>query len=144
MRTVAVVIRRSPMAPLARRDLSTAQVCVVACTVMGAVTAVSIAFDDGLGLFFGVSFVLVSVTAALAADVRSLYAPGVLPPLLLIGLLLIVAQVAPEAIDAPGLADTASATQRIIAGVVDHATALVAGHVLALGAIAYRINAAGN
>lgn len=142
MRSVAVVVRRSPMMPLARRDLSAGQVWIVACAVMGAVTAVSIALEDALGLFFGVSFVLVALTAALSADIKALYTPGVLPPLLLIALLAIVALLEPQVIDAPGLAANASATQRVIAGVVDHATALVAGHLLALGAIAYRITSA--
>lgn len=130
------------MAPLARRDLTGGQVWVLACVAMGGVTATSIVLDHDLGLFFGVGFVLISLTAALAADIRSLYTPGVLPPLLLIGLLTVVAHLEPEAIAVTGLAESASTAQRVIAGVVDHATALVAGHVLALGAIAYRINAA--
>lgn len=106
---------------------------------MAIVTMISVSLTDKLGLFFGVCFVLVSVSAALAADVRSLYTPGVLPPLLLITLLVLVSVVSPHVIDAPGLSDTASSAQRIIAGVVDHATPLILGHLLALGAIAYRI-----
>lgn len=139
MRSVATVVRHSPMAPLARRDLTGGQVCLLASAAMGGVTVASIALDHDLGIFFGVGFVLVSLTAALAADIRSLYTPGVLPPLLLIGLLVVVAHVEPGAIEATGLAESAGTTQRVIAGVVDHATALVAGHLLALAAIAYRI-----
>lgn len=139
MRSVAGAIRHSPMAPLSRHDLTGGQVSVLACATMGGVTALSIGQGGDLGAFFGIAFVLVSLTAALAADVRSLYTPGVLPPLLLIGLLGVVAYVEPSAIDATGLAESASTTQRVIAGVIDHAGALVAGHVLALAAIAYRI-----
>lgn len=144
MRSVTAVAWRSPLSRLAQYDLASHQVIALACAVMGIVTAASITLSDGLGVFFGLSFVLVSVTAALSADIRALYTPGVLPPLLLIGLLILVAQLAPDAIEAPGLAESASATQRVIAGVVDHATALVIGHILALCAIAYRIANAGD
>ena len=106
---------------------------------MAGVATVSIGLTDELGVFFGACFVLVSVSAALSADLRSLFAPGVLPPLLLVTVLLAVAVLAPQAIDAPGLAETAGAAQRTIAGVVEQATALIIGHLLALAAIAYRI-----
>lgn len=130
------------MGRLAQRDLAGGLVCAAAAAVMAAVAAVNVALTSDLGPFFGSCFVLVSVSAALAVNVQSLYAPGVLPPLLLVLLLFGVALIAPEAIDAPGLPEAAGATQRTIAGIVQHATALVLGHVLALATIAYRITTA--
>ncbi|UYM06241.1 DUF6542 domain-containing protein [Solicola gregarius] len=139
MSSVHTVLRTSPLGRLAARDLSGAQICAGAAAAMAAVTAVSIGLTGELGIFFGGCFVLVSVSSALAADIRSLFTPGVLPPLLLVSVLVTVAVVAPQAIDAPGLAESAGVTQRTIAGVVQHATALIVGHLLALGTVAYRI-----
>lgn len=127
------------MGRFAQRDLAGGPVCAGAGAVMATVGVVSVALTSDLGVFFGCCFVLVSVSAALAVNVRSLYAPGVLPPLLLTLVLFGVALIAPNAIDAPGLTEAAGAAQRTIAGIVQHATALVAGHVLALATIAYRI-----
>lgn len=139
MSSVPTVLAVSPMGRLAQRDLTGGQVCTVAAASAAAMATVSIGLTSDLGAFFGCCFVLVSLTAALAASVKSLYVPGVLPPLLLVVVLFGVASLAPEAIDAPGLAETAGTTQRAIAGIVQHATALVLGHVLALATIAYRI-----
>ena len=127
------------MGRFAQRDLNGGQICAGAMLAAGAAAAVSIALSSEIDIFFGCCFVLISVSGALAASVRSMYAPGVLPPLVLVTLLFAVSVIAPEAIDAPGLAETASATQRTIAGIVQQATALVFGHVLALAVIAYRI-----
>jgi len=95
--------------------------------------------DGRLGILFSVGFILVAVTTPLSVDVRALFAPGILPPLLMIGSILAFAVFAPSAIPSEGLADSASALQRLISGVIDQATALVVGHLLALGVIALRI-----
>ena len=139
MSSVPTVLATSPMGRFAQRDLTGGQICVAAASTMAAAAIVSIALSSELGLFFSCCFVLVSVSAALAANIRSLYVPGVLPPLLLVIVLASVASIAPDTIDAPGLAETAGTTQRVIAGIVQNATALVLGHILALTAIAYRI-----
>lgn len=139
MSSALTVLESSPIGRFAQRDLTGAQLCAGALVATSAAAGVSIALTDSIGAFFGCCFVLVSISAALAASIGSLYAPGVLPPLVLGIVLFGVALAAPDAIDAPGLADTASASQRTIAGVVQHATALVLGHVLALATIAYRI-----
>ncbi len=139
MSSVPTVLATSPMGRLAQRDLTGGQVCAVAAATAAVAAAVSIGLTSDLGTFFGCCFVLVSLSAALAASVHALYVPGVLPPLLLVVVLFGVASLAPDAIDAPGLAETAGTTQRAIAGVVQHASALVLGHVLALATIAYRI-----
>ncbi|MFY0407839.1 DUF6542 domain-containing protein [Solicola sp. PLA-1-18] len=131
--------QRSPLAGLAERDLSTGT--VVACALAGQalVTWLTVATTGSLGVVFGIGFVMVTVTAAMAADVRSLFAPGVMPPLLMVGAIWVVAVYQPEAIDVEGLAGTAGHLQRVIAGVVDHATALVVGHLSVLAIVAMRI-----
>ncbi|MEO6471375.1 MAG: DUF6542 domain-containing protein, partial [Aeromicrobium sp.] len=92
-----------------------------------------------LGVLFSVGFILIAVTTPLSVDVRSLFAPGILPPLLMIGSILFFAIVSPSAIPADGLAASAGTIQRLIAGIIDQATALVIGHLLALGVVALRI-----
>lgn len=129
---------RSPAA-LARHDLSARQAVVVACTAMAAVAILDVAVDGKLGPLFSVGFVLIAVTTPLSVNVRALFAPGILPPLLMIGVILVFAIVAPSAIPSGGLAASAGILQHLIAGIIDQATALVVGHLLALGVIALRI-----
>ncbi|MDO9380588.1 MAG: hypothetical protein Q7T56_17220 [Nocardioidaceae bacterium] len=131
--------QRSPLAGLAERDLAAGTVVVSAVVGQALVTWLTIASTGSLGPLFGVGFVLVTLTAAMAADVRALFAPGVLPPLLMVAAVWVVAVYQPQAIDVDGLASSAGTLQRIIAGVVDHATALVVGHLSVLAVIAARI-----
>lgn len=133
--------RRSPLSTLAQRNLTAPGVVCLGCLGMGVATSLSVALTGDLGTFFGLMFVLVSATCALAADIRGLFAPGVLPPVLLAAVMLLVAITLPEAISVHGLAASAGSLQTMIAGVVDHATALVVGHLLALGIVGLRIAA---
>ncbi len=128
---------RSPVA-LARLDLSARGAVVLACVLLGAVTALDLS-DGRLGFLFSLGFVLAVVTAPVAVDVRSLLTTGVMPPVLLIGALWNVALLHPEAIVIDGLPPDANALARTIAAVIDHGVTLVIGHVLALAAIAVRV-----
>ena len=124
---------------MARRELSApAVVTVSAACVLGA-AAVQLLLTDALGLFFGACFVLTSITAALVVRTDGFFVVGVLPPLLLIGVLTTVGVADPSAIDAPGLAEDAGLLQRVIAGIVSQAGALVIGHGAAIAVIGLRI-----
>lgn len=129
---------RTPVA-LSRHDLGAQQAIVIACSAMAAVTLLDVIFDGRLGSLFSVGFILIAVTTPLSVDVRSLFAPGILPPLLMIAMILLLAIVHPSAIVADGLASSAGAMQHLIAGIINQATPLVVGHLLALGVIALRI-----
>jgi len=129
---------RTPVTPT-RRDLRAGQAVVLACMATATIALLDVMVDGRLGILFSVGFILVAVTTPLSVDVRALFAPGILPPLLMIGSILAFAVFAPSAIPSEGLADSASALQRLISGVIDQATALVVGHLLALGVIALRI-----
>lgn len=106
---------------------------------MAAITVVDVAVNQQIGLLFGMSFVLVTITIPLSVNISQLFVPAILPPLLLIGAITALAIVAPSTIPAEGLANSAGASQRIISGIIDQATALVVGHVLALAVIGLRI-----
>ncbi len=127
---------------VARRELSTPAVVTlsVACTV-GAAT-LQLLLTDALGAFFGICFVLASLTAALMVRSDGFFVVGVLPPLLLVGVLTAVAVIVPSGIDAPGLADDAGLVQRVIAGIVSQAGALVIGHAGASAVLGLRIGSA--
>jgi hypothetical protein len=109
---------------------------------LSAAAAVQLLLTERLGVFFGVCFVLASLTAALTVRADGFFTVGILPPLLLVGVLTVIATVRPSAIDAPGLADDAGLVQRVIAGVVSQAAALVIGHALTIGVLGVRIGTA--
>ena len=129
---------RSPAA-FSRHDLQTRQAVVLACAAMVVVSIGDIVLDGKLGSLFSVGFILIAVTVPLSVGVRSLFAPGILPPLLMIGMMLVFAIIAPSTIPADALSSDAGTLQRFIAGIIDQATALVVGHLLALGIIGLRI-----
>jgi hypothetical protein len=89
---------------------------------------------DRLGLVFDVVFVLVCVGAALAVRPRDFFAVGVLPPLLLLGV-----------VGGLALGDRAMVAsaddgfvQAVVSGLAHHAGALVVGYGLTLAVLALR------
>ncbi|HET7690976.1 MAG TPA: DUF6542 domain-containing protein [Nocardioidaceae bacterium] len=89
---------------------------------------------DQVGLFYDLSFVLISVAAALAIRPTEFFVAGVLPPLLMAGTMLALAIVDRSAVADPddGL------VQAVVSGLAHHATALVVGYGLALAVLALR------
>ena len=112
---------RSPVA-MARVDLGARQAVTLASVAMTLVAILDVIPDGRLGSLFSVGFILIAVTTPLAVDVRSLFAP-----------------VLPDSIQAKGLAASDGVMQRVIAGIINNATALVVGHLFALAVIALRI-----
>jgi hypothetical protein len=83
---------------------------------------------------FDVGFVLICVGAALAVAPRDFFSVGVLPPLLLLGLISLVAIVH----DA-WIADAKDGfVQAVVSGLAHRATGLLAAYLLALGVLAIR------
>jgi len=124
-------------------ELSGAATAVSSGALLAGAAWVNITLSGHLGLFFGVSFVLTAITAALVVDVSGMFTAGVLPPLLLLAVVTGVVLLSPDAVVAPHLADSAGTVQRVIGGIVDHAAALVLGHGGALTLIGLRIRASG-
>jgi hypothetical protein len=127
---------------LARRELSPPAVVALSVTCAVGAATLQLLLTDVLGVFFGICFVLTSLTAALMVRTDGFFVVGVLPPLLLVGVLTAVAVIVPSGIDAPGLADDASLLQRVIAGIVSQAGALVIGHAGAIAVLGLRIGGA--
>jgi hypothetical protein len=122
-------------------ELTGTAAAVVGAALLAGSAWLSVTAGGRLGGFFGICLVLTAVTGALVVDGSGLFMAGVLPPLLLLAVLTGVALVTPSAIDAAHLAADAGRLQRVIAGVVDHAAALVVGHVAALTIVGLRIRA---
>lgn len=127
---------------LAEHELTPRGVIVLVTVLLAATTAIEVRLTDRLGLFFTICFVLTVLTAALLVRSDGFYAVGVLPPLLMLAILVTVAWVAPQAIQAHGLVVDAGTLQRVIAGIVSHATPLAVGHALVLLVIGARIRVA--
>ena len=87
-----------------------------------------------LGLVFDLGFVAVCLGAALAVRPGDFFTVGVMPPLLLLGLVLLVAvaERTQVARSDDGL------VQGVVSGLAHHATALMVGYVLTLGVLGVR------
>jgi hypothetical protein len=122
---------------MARRDLTPKGAILGACVAMAAILLLDLA-DGTLGLLFSVGFVLVVITAPLSVDADELLSTVVLPPVLLIGSLLVVCLFEPSALQLDDLAKDASTLARLIATTIDHGMTLAIGYTLALGIIGLR------
>lgn len=87
-----------------------------------------------LGLLFDLCFVSVCVAAALAVRPGDFFPVGVLPPLLLLGLVALLAVLHPAYVALPG----DGVIQAVVSGLAHHATALMVGYVLVLGVLGMR------
>ncbi len=93
-----------------------------------------LALTGRLDLVFEIGFVLLCVAAALSVRPRDFFRVGVLPPLLLLGLVTLVAVVHRAWVAA---ADD-SLIQAVVSGLTQQAGALLTGYLLALGVLAVR------
>ena len=98
------------------------------------VLALDLAISQRLTFVFDIGFVLVCVGAALAVHPRDFFHVGVLPPLLLLGL------IAAVAIAHSGwVAESGDGfVQAVVSGLAHRATGLLAAYLLALGVLAIR------
>ena len=98
------------------------------------VLALDLAINDRLTLIFDFGFVLLCVGAALAVRPRDFFQVGVLPPLLLLGLITLVALVHTPWIAHPGDA----LVQAVVSGLAHRAGGLLMAYLLALAVLAIR------
>ena len=98
------------------------------------VLALDLLISQRLTFVFDLGFVLVCVGAALAVHPRDFFHVGVLPPLLLLGLISLVAIVHTGWVAEPG----DGFVQAVVSGLAHRATGLLAAYLLALGVLAIR------
>lgn len=85
-------------------------------------------------LFFDVAFVVICVAAALSIRARDFFVAGVLPPLLMLGVVATLALLVRGAIAEQG----DGLIQAVVSGLAHHAGALVVGYGLTLAILALR------
>lgn len=96
--------------------------------------ALDAVIGSGLGLLFAIGFPLVCLAGALAVRPRDFFQVGVLPPLLMLGLMGLTA-----ALHRPTIAASGDGwLQALIVGMADHAVPLAMGYGLALACLGVR------
>jgi hypothetical protein len=98
------------------------------------VLGIDLAINRHLTLVFDIGFVLICVGAALAVRPRDFFQVGVLPPLLLLGLVTLVALVQRDWVAAPG----DGLVQAVVSGLAHRASGLLVAYVLTLAILAVR------
>ena len=98
------------------------------------VLLLDLAITQQLSVIFDIGFVLVCMGAALAVHPRDFFHIGVLPPLLLLGLISLVAIIDSDWVAEPG----DGFVQAVVSGLAHRATGLLAAYLLALGVLAIR------
>ncbi len=104
-----------------------------ALALSGVVIDLAVGADD-LGLLFDVAFVALCVAGALLVRPRDFFVVGVLPPLLMVGVLVLLELTRPAVL---GEAQD-GVVQSVVTGLAHHAGALVVGYVLCLAVLAVR------
>lgn len=100
------------------------EVAALASALTLTVATVEISVAGHLGLFFDACFVAICLVSALLVRRRDFFTVGVLPPLLMLGAMVIVALNGPDVIAAP----QDSKVQAVISGLAHHSGALFAGY----------------
>lgn len=120
-----------------KHDLSTRRATVLAVCALTVVTILDL-LDGSLGFVFGIGFVLIVITVPLWVSERALFGPGILPPCLMMSAIVIIAIFAPSAIDTSASGGDPTLIERVLAGLLNQASALVIGYTGALIVIALR------
>ncbi|TQL69807.1 hypothetical protein FB381_3723 [Nocardioides albertanoniae] len=98
------------------------------------VTFVDLLIDEQVGLLFDLTFVAIAVTLALIVRPSDFFVVGVLPPLIMLGIFILLATTQPGSI-----ADRDdSAVQAVISGLGHHSISLFIGYAACLGCLVMR------
>lgn len=92
------------------------------------VVVLDIGIAGGVGLLFDIAFVGVCLALALLVRPQDFFTVGVLPPLLMLGTMVIVALNGPKVIAAPH----DGVVQAVVTGLAHHSLALFAGYAVCL------------
>lgn len=98
------------------------------------IVVVDMALVGRVSLFFDLAFVAMCLALALAVRPTDFFVVGVLPPLIMVGVFVLLGATHPGAIADP----TDGVVQAVVSGLSHHSGALVAGYVLCLGVLAVR------
>ena len=119
---------RHELGPLWEGNAPGSEVVALSSAVVLTVAAVEVMMVGHLKLFFDLCFVVVCLGAALMVRPRDFFTVGVLPPLLMLGTMVIVALNGPKVIAAPH----DGVVQAVVTGLAHHSLALFAGYAVCL------------
>jgi hypothetical protein len=119
---------RETVDPSSYTDEQGPPVLVLAPALVVTFLGLDIALGHDLGLLFGLGFVTVCVGLGLLAEVDDFFLAAVLPPLMMLGCMLVVGIAMPSALGFP----SAGAVEGVIAGFAHHSWALGLGYVTTL------------
>ncbi len=127
-----------PQRPWWAGDAPGTEVAALACAVVLTAAAAEVLLVGHLRLFFDLCFVVVCLGAALMVRPRDFFTVGVLPPLLMLGTMVIVA------LNGPKVIATAhdGVVQAVVTGLAHHSLALFAGYAVCLVTLLARQRAA--
>ncbi|MEP9363866.1 DUF6542 domain-containing protein [Nocardioides sp. CN2-186] len=110
------------------------QVVMLGVAVTLTVVVLDLLLVDQLGIFFDLCFVLLCIGLALLVRPSDFFTVGVLPPLLMVGVFVLLGVTRPEVI-----ADSGDGViQAVVSGLSHHSGALVVGYLLCLATLAVR------
>ncbi len=110
------------------------QVVVLGVAAALSALALDLALGGDVGMFFDLCFVALCLALALAVRPTDFFTVGVLPPLLMVGVLVLLEIARPGVLGHP----RDGAVQSVVTGLADHSGALVAGYLLTLLTLAVR------
>ena len=110
------------------------QVIALAVALALSAVVVDVALGGDLGLLFDVCFVALCVAVALRVRPQDFFTVGVMPPMLMLGVFVLVDVARPEVLGHP----QDGAVQSVVTGLAGHSGALGAGYVLCLLVLAIR------
>ena len=110
------------------------EVVVLGVALALSAAALDVLLTDRLSLFFDLCFVAVCLLLALRVRAGDFFTIGVAPPLVMLGLCVLLALAQPTTIAREG----DSFVQAVVSGLAHHAGALAAGYAVALGVLAQR------
>ena len=110
------------------------QVVVLGVALALTVAAVDLLAFGRLTVLFDIGFVLLCLALALLVRPSDFFTVGVLPPLLMVGLFVLIGVARPDVIADAG----DGAVQAVVSGLSHHAGALIVGYLLSLGVLALR------
>jgi len=110
------------------------QVVALGAAVSLTVVLVDLALTDEVSVLFDVVFVLLCLFLALDVRPTDFFTAGVLPPLLMVGVFVLLGVARPDSIGASG----DGVVQAVVSGLSHHSNALFAGYLLCLAVLLIR------
>lgn len=110
------------------------QMIALAVALALSAVVIDVALGGDLGLFFDLCFVALCLVVALRVRPHDFFTVGVLPPLLMLGVLALLDLTRPEVLGHPD----DGAVQSVVTGLAGHSGALFVGYVLCLAVLAIR------